>query len=241
MAAYDWWDVNLIDVAEPERLQGALVSWEFFDTLQVRATHGRTFSPEEGTRGRHLVAVVSHAFWMRRFGGGPVINRTLNLDGEGYTVVGIAPEHFAFPDGTEVWAPLLVDGDMATMMSTFGAIALLLAAVGIYGVMSYSVNQRRHEIGIRMALGAGSRHIIQLVLRRVARLVIIGVAFGLIFAYGTSRVIVSALESVGSMDALTFVAFAVFLSLVALARVRANPAGAAGGSGGGAAGGMRVV
>ena len=60
------------------------------------------------------MAVVSHAFWMRRFGGDPVINRTLNLDGEGYTVVGIAPEHFAFPDGTEVWAPLLVDGDMAT-------------------------------------------------------------------------------------------------------------------------------
>ena len=106
---------------------------------------------------------------------------------------------------------------MATMMSTFGAIALLLAAVGIYGVMSYSVSQRRHEIGIRMALGAGSRHVIQLVLGRVARLLIIGVAFGLIFAYGTSRVIVSALESVGSMDALTFAAFAVFLSLVALA------------------------
>ena len=68
-----------------------------------------------------------------------------------------------------------------------------------------------------MALGAGSRHVIQLVLGRVARLLIIGVAFGLIFTYGTSRVIVSALESVGSMDALTFAAFAVFLSLVALA------------------------
>ena len=114
VTAYDFWDVNLIDLAEPQRVQGALVTWEFFDGLGIRAAQGRTFTETEESRGNHLVVVVSHAFWMRQFGGDQIINTTLNLNGEAYTVIGIAPEEFTFPYSADVWAPMLLDGETAT-------------------------------------------------------------------------------------------------------------------------------
>ena len=114
VTAYDFWDVNLIDVAAPRRVQGALVTWEFFDGLGIRAAQGRTFTETEEARGNHLVTVISHAFWMRQFGGDPMINTTLNLNGEAYTVIGIAPEEFTFPYSADVWAPMLLDGETAT-------------------------------------------------------------------------------------------------------------------------------
>ena len=114
VTAYDFWDVNLIDVAAPQRVQGALVTWEFFDGLGIRAAQGRTFTETEESRGNHLVAVISHAFWMRQFGGDPMINTTLNLNSEAYTVIGIAPEEFTFPYSADVWAPMLLDGETAT-------------------------------------------------------------------------------------------------------------------------------
>ena len=92
----------------------------------------------------------------------------------------------------------------AILSSLFGGLALLLAAVGIYGVVSYSVNQRTHEIGIRMALGAQSRHVIKLVIGRGVLLTVAGVAIGLIGALLLTRLMSGLLVGVSSTDAATF-------------------------------------
>ena len=114
LSAYDSWAVNLQGGAEPERLQGALVSVEFFTALGVQPAIGRGFRPDEGGRGRHLVTMLGHGFWMSQYGGDPaIVGQTLILNAEAYTVVGVAPEEFSFPTGTDVWAPLVLDGDLA--------------------------------------------------------------------------------------------------------------------------------
>jgi putative ABC transport system permease protein len=104
----------------------------------------------------------------------------------------------------------------AILSSLFGGLALLLAAVGIYGVVSYSVNQRTHEIGIRMALGAQSRHVIKLVIGRGVLLTVAGVGIGLIGALILTRLMSGLLVGVSSTDAATFMVVAALLVGVAL-------------------------
>jgi putative ABC transport system permease protein len=102
------------------------------------------------------------------------------------------------------------------LLGTFAAVALLLAAVGIYGVMSYSVTQRRNEIGIRMALGAQKRDVLKLTVGHGLKLVMIGVAFGLAGAFMLTRLMSSLLFGVRATDPATFVAISVILVGVAL-------------------------
>jgi predicted permease len=101
-------------------------------------------------------------------------------------------------------------------LSLFAGIALLLAAVGIYGVMSYSVAQRTSELGIRLALGALPRDVLQLVLKRGFALALAGVVFGLFFSVVITRLLSSLLFGVGATDVLTFAALSLLLVLVAL-------------------------
>jgi putative ABC transport system permease protein len=103
-----------------------------------------------------------------------------------------------------------------TMLGAFAAFALLLAAVGIYGVMSYLVSQGTHDIGIRMALGAQPANILRLVTRQGMELAGIGIAGGLIGALAISRVMAGLLFGVSTTDAVTFGAVAVILAAVAL-------------------------
>ncbi|HEX5735800.1 MAG TPA: ABC transporter permease [Blastocatellia bacterium] len=102
------------------------------------------------------------------------------------------------------------------MLGIFAAVALILAAVGVYGVMNYSVAQQTHEIGIRMALGAQQNHILAMVIQQGFVLVSIGVAIGLAGAFVITQFMSSLLYGVKAMDPITFIGVAVILALVAL-------------------------
>jgi putative ABC transport system permease protein len=102
------------------------------------------------------------------------------------------------------------------MLGIFAAIAMVLAATGIYGVMSYSVSQRTHEIGIRMALGASRGDVLKMVTGRGMVLTSIGVVIGLGAAFGVTQWMSSLLFGVTATDVVTFVSIPLILVIVAL-------------------------
>jgi putative ABC transport system permease protein len=102
-------------------------------------------------------------------------------------------------------------------LAIFAAIAFVLAAIGIYGVISYDVTARTNEIGIRMALGAESGDVVKLIVGRGARLAAYGIAVGLVLAFGLTRLMASMLFGVSPRDFYTFAAISALLSAVALA------------------------
>ncbi len=109
--AYNWVPLNLGGEGQAERVQGALVSANYFDVLSVRVERGRSFLPQEDlTSGASPVAVISHALWQRRFGSDPdVLGKMVVLNGQQFAIVGVAPAGFvgteeAFP--RDIWVPL---------------------------------------------------------------------------------------------------------------------------------------
>ncbi|MFL6505912.1 MAG: ABC transporter permease [Candidatus Udaeobacter sp.] len=102
------------------------------------------------------------------------------------------------------------------LMSVFATLALLLTALGLYGVISYFVNQRTREIGIRMALGAQMRHVLNLILRQGVTLVVVGSTFGLIGALALTRLMSHLLVGVSPTDPLTFTAMIFLLAAVSI-------------------------
>ena len=102
------------------------------------------------------------------------------------------------------------------IMTVYSGLALLLASIGLYGLMAYQVAQRSREIGVRMALGAQARDVLGLILRRGARLTLIGLAFGLAAAFGLGRSVSSMLYGVNPTDPPSFIGAALVLLLVAL-------------------------
>ena len=110
------------------------------------------------------------------------------------------------------WGPRMAAG----MASTFGVLALVLATMGLYSVMMYSVSQRTREIGIRMALGAQVRDVLKLVVQQGIQMALIGIALGLAIALALTRVLANLLLGVGTTDAVTFVGVVALLIAVAL-------------------------
>ncbi len=105
---------------------------------------------------------------------------------------------------------------LVLLIGWFAAAALALAAVGIYGVVAFSVTRRTQEIGIRMALGASRNHVLRLVVGEGARMALFGVAIGIAASFGITRLLSSLLFGISTTDPITFVAVAVLLSAVAL-------------------------
>jgi predicted permease len=103
------------------------------------------------------------------------------------------------------------------LLSVFAALALLLSSIGIYGVISYVVGQRTHEIGIRMALGAQRSDVLRLMLGEGMRMALVGVAIGVALALGLTHIMVKMLFGVSATDPVTFASVAIVLSAVALA------------------------
>lgn len=102
------------------------------------------------------------------------------------------------------------------VVSTFGLLAVILAAMGIYGVASFGVQRRRREIGIRVALGADPRGIVGLVLRSAVRLALAGIVIGVVLAMAAARFLDSLLYGIEAVDPLTFTVLPLGLGVVAV-------------------------
>jgi putative ABC transport system permease protein len=107
LALYRWWNANLTGIDPPERIQGFLVTANYLDALGMKPIMGRNFFAEENQPGKDAVAIITHSLWQRRFGGDPnILNKTITINSVVRTIVGVMPEHFNFPKGGEVYAPL---------------------------------------------------------------------------------------------------------------------------------------
>jgi predicted permease len=102
------------------------------------------------------------------------------------------------------------------LLEVFALVALLLASIGLYGVISYLVGQRTHELGIRLALGAQRMHVLRIILSHGMKLALIGVALGLIAAYGLTRLLANMLYGVSATDPTTFMSIALLVTAVAV-------------------------
>jgi len=102
------------------------------------------------------------------------------------------------------------------LLGTFGALALILSGIGVYGVMAYTVTQRTHEFGIRMALGASSADVLRVVLNQALRITLVGLAVGLVGAFAATRALGSMLFGVKASDPATFAGIALLLATIAI-------------------------
>jgi putative ABC transport system permease protein len=105
------------------------------------------------------------------------------------------------------------------LLSSFAFVALVLAAVGIYGIMAYSVSQRKHDIGMRMALGAQVTDIFKLVIAQGMSLALIGLGVGLAAAFALTRVMSTLLYGVSATDSVIFIGISLLIIVVALAAI----------------------
>ncbi|PYR74895.1 MAG: hypothetical protein DMF86_17045 [Acidobacteria bacterium] len=113
LSADAWWDANLVDGGQPERVAGFQVTSGFFEALGAQTALGRTFVRDDETFGRHHVVILSDALWKRRFDADrSVVGRTIVVDGEPHVVIGVMPPRFSFPEGSEIWSPIAFDPQM---------------------------------------------------------------------------------------------------------------------------------
>jgi predicted permease len=263
-------------VSQPNEVmetQAAVITPNYFKTMQIPIVKGRDFSPQD-IKSSQRAAIVSEAFAERYWPHQEALGKQLNSDftNEWFTVVGVARDtkvralnetstpfvylplyqyykadiiinarvagdpltvgktiqntvHELNPDLAMYNVNTLESQELfasfgqrvaGTFVGAFGLLALILAAVGIYGVTAYTTRQRTHEIGIRMALGASKEDILRLVLGHGLRLTLIGVGFGLAASFALTRYLSGLLLGVTSHDALTFASVAILLCAVSL-------------------------
>jgi len=121
LALYRWWNANLTGIDPPERIQGFLVTANYLDALGMKPIMGRNFFAEENQPGKDAVAIITHSLWQRRFGGDPnILNKTITINSVVRTIVGVMPEHFNFPKGGEVYAPLSMTPELMKSRGSHG-------------------------------------------------------------------------------------------------------------------------
>jgi hypothetical protein len=206
---------------KPTPVLAQLVSGNHFALLGVHIAVGRGFIPQEDRApAERRVAVLNYRFWQRRFGAGREIigepdNLKTTIERELRSLDRDVAVN-AVLTGPELLNISLFGQRMsATLLSIFGGVALILAAVGISGVMSHSISQRAPEIGIRMALGASRDEVLRMVLRQGMTLVGVGGAVGLLLAIAVGAAISRLLYGVRAADLTTFGTSAVVLLIVA--------------------------
>jgi putative ABC transport system permease protein len=107
IAAYNSASATLNENGTPERLTGAVMSWDLFELLRVAPALGRSFRAEEDAVGKDTVVVISHGMWQNRFGGdSQILGKVISLNGVAVTIVGVMPQGFLFPGSVEFWRPL---------------------------------------------------------------------------------------------------------------------------------------
>jgi hypothetical protein len=107
VAAFTPFTANWTGVDRPERLAAVAVSSSFFRVMGMQPAQGRYFAPEEDNSRTAHVVVLSYPFWQSRFGGNPnILGKTIDLDRQPHTIIGVMPQSFDYPRGTEVWMPL---------------------------------------------------------------------------------------------------------------------------------------
>ncbi len=246
---------NLAGSAEPERLSVASVTTNFFHVMGAQPELGRTFTEQEGKPGSEQVVVVSHRLWQRRFGGRrDVLGQKLKLNAELYTLVGVMPAGFEFPEA-DIWGPLVMSpedwqqrgshmlfgigrlkggvsleaaqvdlnaiasraaqaypdtnsgwdprlqslqeglvGDVRLAIVTLATavgFVLLIACVNMANLLLSRSASRRHEIGIRSALGAGRGRLVRQLLTESSLLAALGAVVGLALAWAGVRLLLN--------------------------------------------------
>jgi hypothetical protein len=190
--------LNLRGRDQVERVSGLAVTANFFEMLGVPTAIGRPFTAAEAAAESHpRVAVLSFRFWQLRFNEDPFIDvRTLR-------------------DATGTEAAMRRLG--MRLFGVLGLIALLLATIGLYGVMAFVVSSRTREIGTRVALGAASGQILRGVLGQGLRLVATGIAMGALVSWLLARALTAGLAGLSPADPIAFGSASLILLLVGLA------------------------
>ena len=141
-AAYASGGLNLADPERPQRVKVGVVTSDFFTTLGIPPAHGRSFTAEEGTPSGPPVAVLSHALWMRQYGGKDVLGHRIQLGSRSYEIVGIMPERFSFPAESDLWIPMTVPTTRLTFEAFRGWLPSSVIARMAPGVTIETAEQR---------------------------------------------------------------------------------------------------
>jgi putative ABC transport system permease protein len=206
----------------------------YFETLSIPLLRGRTFTAHDNDPKSARVAVINQSFALKYFSGEDPIGRVLiphllvmKVSGDPAlyankirsVVVSLDPDAPVFryrPFTNDISNLASQPRFQAVIVSSFATMALLLAAVGLYGVLSYIVAQRTREFGLRMALGASRSHVVRLVLRRGLALAAVGIGVGIVLSAFTSRIIANMLFKIAPLDRPVFLTVTVMLLMVSV-------------------------
>ncbi len=197
----------------------------YFAILNIGLRSGRTLTDTDGAD-TTPVTVISASLANRYFPAENPLGKRIKIGNEDsarpwMTIVGVAavdpdlPLYNIKPMDRLITESIIGIAYVASMIAVLGVIALVLASVGVFGVMSYSVTERAHEIGIRMSLGAQTNDILRMVLRSGMTLTVLGLAIGLPIAFALARALAALLFGVEAADPFSFIGLPLLLAAVA--------------------------